>query len=166
MFPRQQNRWFALPALVAAAVFVVWPSLVRGNCCCNHSLLSPCSIASCSTATCSTLEHPPACCQTTAACCQSHGTTENSAGDTVATVGGCNSSDECQCGIRCCRSLTAVTSGRGSDTKHDSKAVFVSDTALPCVPNALRLRLTPWRDDSLHVLSAQEHCALICRWLK
>ena len=89
-------------ALLASLVFLGWPAIVRGNCCCEQSSPKPVAADS---------DSPSACCQTASACCTTPIVAKEIANncDPAIDLGGCCRYESGQkCGVRCCKGLTAV----------------------------------------------------------
>tara|TARA_R110002049_G_scaffold72490_2_gene187180 strand:+ start:208801 stop:209367 length:567 start_codon:yes stop_codon:yes gene_type:complete len=188
MFSRSVNqRLDALPALLAALAMVLWPALASANCCCHKDRSIP-SAASIAVETAQSA--CPACCAKdgkdvakdkdaknkdtnhkdtnhkdtahrdansspagTPSCCAS-----SDAGD-------CGDSDDCQCEFRCCQYTHATLSAPVVDDA--SQLIVAVDAPFE------RLLPSPSRTVSSEAIgylssigSAQDQCALLCRWLK
>ena len=160
MFNRLTYRHSKWPALLAAAVMVCWPSLVRGSCCCETTQTVPAG----------EIDLAPVCCQSKSTCCTTEVATEsksccNPSG--VDSNASCGWSDDCQCGVRCCRNLTsiALSTSPNSDGQRFAGYTILAEAVIE-FPTGIQAETFEFPDDPLHFLLAQDRCAQICRWRK
>jgi hypothetical protein len=147
------------PALLASAVFVCWPSLVRGSCCCETKQTVRAEI----------VEQPSSCCQSKSTCDKQESDTEfMSSCNTldVASTEQHGHSDDCRCCVRCCRGLTAIASTQRHDADQQGLHCAILVEAKIEFPSGIQVQSSDPPDDPLHFLLAQDRCAQICRWLK
>ena len=154
MLHNSPNRICSLPALLAATVFVFWPSLVRGDCCCETNLAKVVAT------------------QASPVCCQSNSTASRSESKSCCIPNDDLCSDDhdansdCERGASCCLGLIPVSQSRTITTEQirplDGRFASTSIE----FPSGVQVRSSDPPDDPPYFLRAQDRCAQICRWLK
>ncbi len=160
MFNRLTSRHSTWPALLAAAVLVCWPSFVQGSCCCESKR----------TVRTEGIEPASSCWQSKSTCCSAEVSSETrTCCDTsgVDSITRCGSSNDCPCGVRCCRDLKsiAISISPNSDAPRSADYVVLAEAVVE-FPTGVRVATFERPDDPLHFLLAQDRCAQICRWRK
>ena len=166
------RRLNALPALLASLVLIFWPVAARANCCCRGENQLQCVGEIDAIATSPSL---PACCSKRPACCADKSKTPESSCDDFQQASsccpsaadgtrGCGTSDDCQCKFRCSQlSQVAFSTTVNSDSSNSIAAVEAHLEFL--LPRHSRSESSNSLD-LVSSLPAQDHCALLCRWLK
>ena len=163
--------------MIASVVLILWPAFASANCCCKRLTQSESDSAqSCCS---QTLGQPTsACCEanpTGAAqqskqesesrCCGSPVAQSCDASGCCGSPSCCNS-DDCQCSLRCCQAFDAIVAPSSSRDIDESSSYLFSALSTSAA-SAFELQT---REYSFHsefsFLRAQDHCTLICRWLK
>lgn len=145
--PNRLSIW--LPVVLAALAMLFWPALATANCCCKRASL----------VTHENESDRPSCCQATkVSCCEA---SSQLAGESLS----CDlQSQGCHCVFDCCKAYPSRLLTTIQDL--DSQLIAFA-TAIPAFDSPYR---TASIDDvpipGSSFLSAQDHCARICRWLK
>jgi hypothetical protein len=146
-------------ALLASLVFVAWPSLVVGNCCCEANEQPKSSLV---------IVHAASCSQTQSSCCakKDQGESDSSCGNSCDEIANCcGRPADHKCGVSCCRGLVAVAVTSAVPNHVESPALLLAESRIE-FPSGLEVRSSELPDSPLHFLLAQDHCAQICCWLK
>lgn len=150
-----------LPAFLAAAVVLFWPAFADARCCCKRAemqavLETPCLDRE----TGETGSRKFACPK-----CEAAAKTKRCGGgpDDPSGIDG-PSTNRCDCDDRCCTVLIAVPSQPTRLVDLDWTLFLPSSHELefhkPAILNSTQVEFNPVS------LSAQEHCARVCSWLK
>ena len=155
------SRLNAWPAMIASAVLMLWPAFASANCCCKSLLPSePDTAKSCCSQ--SVDSASSSCCEANASSVVRSDQASGSqcCGSSVGLR--CCGSDDCQCGLRCCQTFDAIVASPSPSHDIDTSSLVVFSVA-----PASEFQT---RGFSFHggfsFLRAQDHCALISRWLK
>ena len=149
-------------ALLAAISMVTWPALARGSCCChNVELAKPAEDASVE----SVQPKCPACrAKDNASANLGTRVTSSASCSLSKTVSGHGESDDCRCKLRCCQD----TLGNVAAPVHVETSLLLAAADAPFAfrpPTPDRSAASDAPSGGLSI-NAQDHCALLCRWLK
>ena len=152
-FKNTQRICKSLLLIAAAFSIVCWPAFTTANCCCKRSHRAQAFDA----------KFTSTCCQTKATCCQAMATTSSPA-CCSGTQNGCARGANCECNDTCTKYTSRVFN---PVPKHggDSQSFATTENAYEDASYSVVAVVEKTQSRKLFLL-AQDHCALMCRWLK